>query len=212
MELICPSESLPDSASTRMGWMLPSSPRPSGWSPGSSRNRASEAPRSVPELLSWACALLQSPPSLEWPPRRRRSGDQRGSSHEVPFPFSVSPLGAAASWPGLPHPTACASRFSQPPGASIRPEPAGLVSCRIRSWGCTLQSFAPAPQPYAVSDAAPLVTLGGELCPSEGQTATAEAAAALVQVEGRDRVPAFRVSHRGAIRHSSPVVWTGWSA
>jgi len=32
-------------------------------------------------------------------------------------------------------PTACAFRYSQPPGAFIRPEPAGLVSCRIRSWG-----------------------------------------------------------------------------
>jgi len=36
---------------------------------------------------------------------------------------------------GLALPTACASRFSQPHGAFIRPEPAGLVSCRIRSWG-----------------------------------------------------------------------------
>jgi hypothetical protein len=32
-------------------------------------------------------------------------------------------------------PTACAFRFSQPLGAFIRPELAGLVSCRIRSWG-----------------------------------------------------------------------------
>jgi len=32
-------------------------------------------------------------------------------------------------------PTACAFRFSQPRGAFIRSEPAGLVSCRIRSWG-----------------------------------------------------------------------------
>jgi hypothetical protein len=39
------------------------------------------------------------------------------------------------NWPGLHLPTACAFRFSQPPGAFIRPEPAGLVSCRIRSWG-----------------------------------------------------------------------------
>jgi len=32
-------------------------------------------------------------------------------------------------------PTACAFRFSQPLGAFIRLEPAGLVPCRIRSWG-----------------------------------------------------------------------------
>jgi hypothetical protein len=36
--------------------------------------------------------------------------------------------------------------------------PAGLVSCQIRSWGCTLQSFVPLPWPYAVSDAVPLMT------------------------------------------------------
>jgi len=39
------------------------------------------------------------------------------------------------NWPGLLLPTACAFRFSQPLDAFIRPEPAGLVSCRIRSWG-----------------------------------------------------------------------------
>jgi hypothetical protein len=61
-------------------------------------------------------------------------------------------------WPGLPHRTACASRFSQPPGAFIRPVPGGLVSCHIRSWGCALQSFAPPVQPYAVSGALALLS------------------------------------------------------
>jgi hypothetical protein len=37
--------------------------------------------------------------------------------------------------------------------------PAGLVSCRIRSWGSALQSLAPVAWPYAVSGAAPLLTL-----------------------------------------------------
>jgi hypothetical protein len=64
-------------------------------------------------------------------------------------------------WPGLPRPTACTSRFSQPPGAFIRPEPAGLVSCRIRSWGYALQSFAPLVQPYAVSGAVTLLAFRG---------------------------------------------------
>jgi hypothetical protein len=41
----------------------------------------------------------------------------------------------------------------------IRREPAGLVSCRIRSWGCALQSFSPTAWPYAVSSADPLVVL-----------------------------------------------------
>jgi hypothetical protein len=46
------------------------------------------------------------------------------------------------SWPGLHLPTACAFRFSQPPGAFIRSEPAGLVSCRIRSWGHPPELFS----------------------------------------------------------------------
>jgi hypothetical protein len=60
---------------------------------------------------------------------------------------------------GLACPTACAFRFSRPLDAFIRPEPGGLVSCHIRSWGCALQSFAPPVQPYAVSGAAPLLSL-----------------------------------------------------
>jgi hypothetical protein len=39
-------------------------------------------------------------------------------------------------------PTACAFRFSQPLGAFIRPEPAGLVPCRIRSWGHPPELFS----------------------------------------------------------------------
>jgi hypothetical protein len=62
-------------------------------------------------------------------------------------------------WPGLPRPTACVLRFSRPLDAFIRREPAGLVSCRIRSWGCALQSVPPLVQPYAVSGADPLLPL-----------------------------------------------------
>jgi hypothetical protein len=60
----------------------------------------------------------------------------------------------------------CARRFSRPLDAFICPVPAGLVSCRIRSWGCTLQSFVPPAQPYAVSDAVPLMSLGGPGLPA----------------------------------------------
>jgi hypothetical protein len=85
-------------------------------------------------------------------------------------------------WPGLPSPTACASRFSQPPGAFIRPEPAGLVSCRIRSWGSALQSFLPLAQPYAVSSAVTLLTFQ----PSSGSCSTRESASRLSGL-GRSR-------------------------
>jgi hypothetical protein len=43
--------------------------------------------------------------------------------------------GSGMNWSSLQNPTACTFRFSQPRGAFIRPEPAGLISCRIRSWG-----------------------------------------------------------------------------
>jgi hypothetical protein len=61
--------------------------------------------------------------------------------------------------PGLHGRSICTSRFSQPPGAFIRPTSAGLVSCRIHAWGFTLQSFPPLVQPYAVSDALALLSL-----------------------------------------------------
>jgi hypothetical protein len=48
------------------------------------------------------------------------------------------------NWSDLHFPTACTFRFSQPPGAFIRPEPAGLVSCRIRSWGHPPELFSSA--------------------------------------------------------------------
>jgi len=61
------------------------------------------------------------------------------------------------SWPELHLPTACAFRFSQPPGAFIRPEPARPYFMPDPLLGSTLQSFVPPAQPYAVSSAAPLV-------------------------------------------------------
>jgi hypothetical protein len=45
--------------------------------------------------------------------------------------------------PGLPAPTTCAFRFSQPPDAFFRPRPLGLVSCRIRPWGLSSQRLPP---------------------------------------------------------------------
>jgi hypothetical protein len=51
-------------------------------------------------------------------------------------PFSAFPARSSRmNWLALPRPTACAFRCSQPLGAFIRPALAGLVSCRIRSWG-----------------------------------------------------------------------------
>jgi hypothetical protein len=49
--------------------------------------------------------------------------------------------GSGMNWSSLQNPTACTFRFSQPRGAFIRPEPAGLISCRIRSWGLPSRAF-----------------------------------------------------------------------
>jgi hypothetical protein len=82
------------------------------------------------------------------------------SSREVSRPFSVSPHRAAASIGRAFHTRSPApSGFLNLMTPSSAPVPGGLVSCHIRSWGCTLQSFVPPVQPYAVSGAAPLLSL-----------------------------------------------------
>jgi len=90
---------------------------------------------SSPEAAQAPSRCLEDLGFLEILDARTSRAPFSSASHEVSDPFSVSPLGAAAEWSSLPCLTACAFRFSQPPGAFIRPEPAGLISCRIRSWG-----------------------------------------------------------------------------
>jgi hypothetical protein len=71
-------------------------------------------------------------------------------------------------------PPASVSRFSQPPDASFRPEPAGLVACRIRSWGSPFRALflsrrrqpSPAPLPSCRWS-----TRGG-LCPQNRKCST----------------------------------------
>jgi hypothetical protein len=166
-----PPECWPGHASARIGWTLPSCPCPLGdglqglRTPGSRENREES-----PGCLSWAWAPLQSTPNAE-PPLERPDGERgrsragawspgkpdakSGTSLEVLPPTAYPRTGQRPSWPGLPHPTACAFRFSQPPDALFRPEPAGLVSCQIRSWGSPFRAFLlprsrmpfPAPMP-----------------------------------------------------------------
>ena len=100
--------------------------------------------------LSWAWAPLQSPPDAKPSPdalgnreHLHPAGRNATSSREVSSPTAAPRSEQRHQWPSLPHPTACASRFSQPPGALIRSEPAGLVSCRIRSWGSPSRAFLP---------------------------------------------------------------------
>jgi len=97
-------------------------------------------------ILSWASAPLQRLPKHRaaalslWSPRNPTPGHHAERQLAAP-PLRFRPLqrlpsaGQRHELAGYAFPTACAYRFSQPPGAFIRPEPAGLVPCRIRSWG-----------------------------------------------------------------------------
>jgi len=73
------------------------------------------------------------------------------------LPLQRIPAQGSGMMVKIPTLTASAFRYSQPLGAFIRPEPAGLISCQIRSWG-PLQSFAPPSLPYTVSSAFTLLT------------------------------------------------------
>jgi len=95
---------------------------------------SSEDPSTEP--LPRGHSLPQAPDARHNPGRPQAAPPLR-----FPTPSASSSPGAAASWSSLPRSTACAFRFSQPPGALIRPELTGLVSCRIRSWGQPFKAF-----------------------------------------------------------------------
>jgi len=97
-------------------------------------------------ILSWASAPLQRLPKHRaaalslWSPRNPTFSPRAECQLAAP-PLRFRPLqrfpslGQRHKLVGHTIPTACAFRFSQPHGAFIRPEPAGLIPCRIRSWG-----------------------------------------------------------------------------
>jgi len=103
-------------------------------------------------ILSWALAPLQRLPKHRaaalspWFPRNPTPGHNAERQLAAP-PLRFRPLQRLPSprqrheLAGNAFPTACAFRFSQPPGAFIRLEPAGLVPCRIRSWGPPFRAF-----------------------------------------------------------------------
>ena len=100
------------------------------------------------------------------PPSRPegRSG-ATGSSREVHSPTAFSPSGAAARLSDRASQArpAYAFRFSRPLGVFVRPGPAGLVSCQIRSWGSPFRALllpcsrtpSPAPLPSCRWNALP---------------------------------------------------------
>jgi hypothetical protein len=163
VEFHVPSEFLPVSTSARIGQALPSCPFPrQGGLQGFRRHRLLAMPLSVASESSHGLVrsfrVLRAPSrrAVRWP--SRAPADRAAPSMRF-APLQRLPARRSTLWTGLPHPAGCALRFSRPLGALIHREPTGLVSCRIRSWGCTLQSFPPTPWPYAVSGADPLLTL-----------------------------------------------------
>jgi hypothetical protein len=109
------------------------------------------------------------------------SASSCGSSRPAP-PMRFSPLQRLPAHDSCINDAVCLTASHAPSGfldlsALCRHVPAGLVSCQIRSWGFTLQSFVPLTWPYAVSGAVPLVTFAHPLNPlAERLRATAETA------------------------------------
>jgi hypothetical protein len=106
--------------------------------------------------LSWACALLQSAPKCR--AAAVRWMNQHGAAPRVRFsaPTAFPRTGQRLRCSGLPRLSACASRFSQPPGAFVRPAPADRLSGQIRSWG---------PNPSELSSSHAAVRCLQRLCP-----------------------------------------------
>jgi hypothetical protein len=127
--------------------------------------QGSGAHQSSHRILSWACALLQSATS------RKAARSALHASRRQTF-LSIPPMGfrplrrVPAQGSGLVARMLPRVRAPAPPGfldllaLSIRPEPAGLVSCQIRPWGFSsseLCSFRAARLPSPT--AAPLMPL-----------------------------------------------------
>jgi hypothetical protein len=106
--------------------------------------------------LSPSYRVLQAPSGPSAPNPSAEGRNKKAPPVRSP-PLQRIPAQGSGLSTGIPQPATCAYRFSQPLDAFVRPEPGSLVSCCIRSWGCTLQSFAPLAQPYAVSDACTLM-------------------------------------------------------
>jgi hypothetical protein len=142
---------------------------------------ASPAPRGLRKARGAPLMGLDSPSestrrqAAAQPPRKTEGAHHQTAVERLP-PLRSRPLkrfphpGQRPQWPGLPHPTACACRFSQPLDALNPPRACRPCFMPDPLLGFALQSIAPPVRPYAVADADPLLMLG----PSKG-TLTVEA-------------------------------------
>jgi len=93
------------------------------------------------------------------------------ASLAVPSPTTSSWYRAATHPEGYRPPGTCPLSVSHALRALLRPGPAGLVSCRSRPWGSTLQGRSPPAEPFVLSDDLALVRLAG--LPGSVSTASA---------------------------------------
>jgi len=142
LEVTAPFRVSPEIASARMASGAPLWPfAANGWAAGFSRFRLPRNNCLASGLLSWASAPLQRLP------KHRAAAARLGCPRPAAPPMRFFPLqrfparDSGLAWPGPPTRPPCAYRFSRPLGAFIRPEPAGLVSCRIRSWGLPFRAL-----------------------------------------------------------------------
>jgi len=133
-----------------------------GWSSGPSHIRSPIINYLVTEVLSWALVPLQRQPKhlaaaySSWFCQKLRHPSLIPDAYSQRLPWGFNPLqrfptwSSGMKWLSLACSIACTFRLSQPLGAFIRPKPADLVSCRIRSWGhpSELSSFRAAPRRF----------------------------------------------------------------
>lgn len=79
-------------------------------------------------------------------------------SPALSFPFSAFRNGELPMM-GLPHPPTCVLRLSQPLDALLPPNPSGLVSSRLHSWGFDSSEIFPHKPPNTSRLVMPLLAL-----------------------------------------------------
>jgi len=114
------------------------------------------------------------------------------------FAPSTSSRYRAATLPeGYQPPGTCPLSVSHALRAFLRPGPAGLVSCRSRPWGFTLQGRSPPAEPFVLSDDLALMGLAG----LRGSVSTASAASGPGEPSGCRG----RLSRRRRFREPAPL-------
>jgi len=162
VRLVRPSEYRSRRASDRIGSSLPlvlANGRPLRYSPAEVPGNSD-----FPGLSSLGLSLLSRArlrrrrhrpgcPGRRLPPLRFRSPSASSRTWAATFPGGYQPPGT------------CPLSVSHALEALLRPRPAGLVPCRSRPWGSTLQGRYPLAEPCTISGASALLRLADRAAP-----------------------------------------------